>query len=81
MSIEQSPAKTNIYKIKIEGILDENWSDWFDGFSINHAGENETILVGAVCDQSALHGLLAKIRDLGLTLVSIESLQAEGKNE
>ena len=49
----------------------KKWSDWFDGFTITPQ-EDETILVGSVSDQGALHGLLAKIRDLGLILISIE---------
>ncbi len=59
------------YQIKVKGNLDPSWSDWFDGFSITAQGD-ETILIGVVCDQSALHGILAKINDLGLTIVSVE---------
>jgi hypothetical protein len=59
------------YRIRIQGILDQRWSDWFDGFTITVQG-NETVLVGVVVDQSALHGILAKINDLGLPIVSVE---------
>jgi len=70
------------YQIRLKGTLDSSWSDWFDGFSIN-AQRDETILIGVVCDQSALHGILAKINDLGLPIVSVErisQLENEGMN-
>ena len=76
MNNNQQIDNPEIYQIKIKGLLDEKWSDWFDGFTITP--QEETILVGPVSDQGALHGLLAKIRDLGLTLVSVECLP-EGK--
>jgi len=66
------------YQIRLKGSLDSSWSDWFDGFSITVQGD-ETILVGVVCDQSALHGILAKINDLGLPIVSIEKISQTGK--
>ena len=66
---EQSAA----YKIRVKGILDSTWSDWFGGFSITVQG-NETTLVGRVIDQAALHGMLAKINDLGLSLISVSRL-------
>jgi hypothetical protein len=81
MSEEQSFEKTETYQIIIKGLLDEKWSDWFDGFTITYQGENETILVGPVPDQSALHGLLAKIRDLGLSLQLVECLTSEKNQE
>ena len=61
------------YEIRVQGSLGPEWSNWFDGFTITAAGD-ETTLVGQVADQPALHGLLAKIRDLGLTLVGVERL-------
>ena len=64
-----------VYEITIEGRLDEQWSDWFDGMVITcHPAERDhivTILTGPVVDQAALHGLLIKIRDLNLELVSV----------
>jgi hypothetical protein len=74
MSNERSISEEEIYHIRIKGYLDEKWSDWFDGFTITHPGESETLLSGSVSDQSALHGILAKIRDLGLTLISVEQI-------
>ena len=61
------------YEIHVKGILDFSWSDWFGGFEIT-VQENETILVGRVSDQAALHGILAKINDLGLSLISVNRL-------
>ena len=61
-----------IYHIRVKGTLDPMWSDWFDGFSITSPEKHQTLLSGPVVDQAALHGLLAKINDLGLPLLSIE---------
>jgi hypothetical protein len=61
------------YQIRLKGTLDSSWSEWFDGFTITIQGD-ETILIGIVRDQSALHGILAKINDLGLPIVSVEKI-------
>lgn len=61
------------YRIRLRGHLDTCWSDWFDGFSISYPAQGETLLRGTVADQAALHGLLAKVRDLGLVLLAVES--------
>jgi len=74
-------SKPNIYHIRVNGILDEKWSDWFDGFTITPQADDETLLVGPVPDQSALHGLLAKIRDLGLPLSSVQRVEAASLTE
>jgi hypothetical protein len=60
------------YRIKLTGILDSKWSDWFSGFTITALDGNETLLVGTLADQSALLGLLTKIHDLGLPLLSVQ---------
>ena len=65
-----------IYRIRVEGRLDTNWSDWFNGLVIAPQADDETVLAGPVADQAALHGLLAKIRDLGLPLLSVERVEA-----
>ena len=67
-------GRRSTYKIRVKGSLGPEWAAWFDGFTITPQGDNETGLVGQVADQPALHGLLAKIRDLGLILISIERL-------
>jgi len=59
------------YQIRVKGLLDTKWASWFDGFSIEH-GSAETVLTGHVADQSTLHGILARIRDLGLTIMYIK---------
>lgn len=70
--------QTTIYQIKVKGKLNESWSEWFNGMTIayktNEDGVPVTILTGPVADQTALHGLLNKIRDLGLKLVSVEQI-------
>jgi len=60
-----------VYHIRVQGNLDQKWSDWFDGFMIASREDGETLLTGQLADQAALHGLLAKIRDLGLPLLSV----------
>ena len=62
------------YRIKLKGHLDHKWSDWFEQMAISHEGD-QTILTGPVADQAALHGLLIRIRDLNLTLLSVERLE------
>ena len=59
--------------IRIEGHLDQSWADWLDGFTLAHTEEGETILTGEVKDQAALYGLIAKLRDLGVKLISVNS--------
>jgi len=66
-----------VYQIRVSGVLDDRWSDWFDGFSFNKSSVNETVLTGCVTDQAALHGLLSKIRDIGLPLISVERIDDE----
>lgn len=65
--------QSTAYQIRLKGILDSSWSDWFNGFTITVQGD-ETVLIGVVCDQSALHGILTKINDLGLPIVSVEKI-------
>jgi hypothetical protein len=60
-----------VYTIKVEGCLDKKWADWFEGMEMNYEGE-VTVLKGPVADQAALHGLLARVRDLNLVLLSVE---------
>ena len=68
--------ESEIYQIIVSGLMDETWSDWFDGFSISPLGQEQTILVGPIRDQADLHGLLARCRDLGLAIISINRLNA-----
>jgi len=67
-------------EIRVKGQLDQHWSDWFDDLTVTHTDQNETVLTGPVVDQAALHGLLAKLRDLGLPIVSV-NLSEEADQE
>ena len=62
------------YEIRVEGILDECWSGWFDGLQVMSQPDGVTVIAGPVTDQAALHGLLAKVRDLGRPLISVRRL-------
>jgi hypothetical protein len=64
------------YEIRLKGQLDERWAEWFDGLTISPADNGDTLLAGPVVDQAALHGLLRKVRDLGLPLVSVMHTQS-----
>lgn len=61
----------SVYQIRVEGYLDGRWSHWFDDLRLTHHRDGTTTLFGTVADQAALHGLLAKVRDLNLTLISV----------
>ncbi len=63
------------YEIRIMGHLDDRWADWFEGMTITLESNGETRLTGAVIDQSTLHGLLKKVRDLGMPLVSVNRIE------
>jgi len=68
---QQQSVRHNLFEIEVKGILDEKWSDWFDGLSVTYLDNKNTLLRGHIQDQSALHGILSKIRDLGLTLIRL----------
>jgi hypothetical protein len=66
------PTSPEIYRIRVRGQLDRGtWSQWFDGMTVTVNGSGQTVLTGPVADQAALHGLLTKVRDLGLPLISV----------
>src|SRR5512136_2384481 len=65
------------YRIRIQGTIDQTWSDWFGGFTITRQN-SETVLEGEVNHQAALHGILTKINDLGLTIISVERRTPKG---
>ena len=62
-----------VYEVRVKGHLGGRWSEWFDGFEITNLYNGEAILSGEIMDQAALHGVLAKVRDLGLPLVAVTS--------
>lgn len=65
------PGQPVIYQIRITGHLGRQWKEWFGGLSITLEDNGDTLLTGAVVDQAALHGLLKKVRDLGMPLISV----------
>jgi hypothetical protein len=67
-------SQSPVYEIRIKGHLDAQWTDWFDGLTITLEEDGDTLLTGPVTDQAALHGLLKKVRDLGLPLVSVNQV-------
>jgi hypothetical protein len=73
----RGPDRPDIYQIILQGHLSRQWSDWFEGFTITLDERGQTILVGPVPDQPALHGLLKKIRDLGIPLISVNRLDPD----
>jgi hypothetical protein len=69
------PDQPAVYQIKIKGHLGREWTDWFEGLAITLEDNGETLLTGTVVDQAALHGLLKKVRDLGMPLVSVNLVE------
>ena len=64
------------YEIRVKAVLDARWSAWFDGLQVSSSDRAETTITGRVADQAALHGLLAKVRDLGLELLEVRRTDA-----
>jgi hypothetical protein len=63
------------YEIRVKGHLDSRWAAWFDGLSLTNSSDGTTLICGPVADQAALHGLLQKVRDMGLPLISVTQVQ------
>ena len=74
---DDRPAPPERYEIRVKGVLDSRWSTWFDDLRITNDQPDQTTLAGPVADQAALHGLLAKIRDLNLPLLSVRRLDPD----
>ena len=75
--IEPKPTlgQTVIYQIRIIGHLGSQWTDWFEGLTVTLEEDGNTVLTGPVIDQAALHGLLKKVRDLGMPLISVSPIE------
>ena len=76
MTMSQNGPRCKIYEIKLKGHLNESWADWFDGLTFSHESDGTTTLTGEIVDQAALHGLLKKVRDLGLPLISVNQIES-----
>ena len=68
---------TGRYEIRIQGQLHARWAAWFDGWSLTDENEGTTVISGSVIDQAALHGLLQKVRDIGLPLISVQQIERD----
>ena len=77
MNSRPAPPPPGNYELRIDGHLDEHWSAWFGGLTLTHDDDGITTLVGPVTDQAELHGLLTKVRDLGVTLLSVKAIDAD----
>jgi hypothetical protein len=69
------------YEIRVHGVLDHHWSSWFDGLQVSSDAPGQTLITGPIVDQAALHGLLAKVRDLGLPLLSVRQFSPGHESE
>lgn len=80
MGIVDKATQSTIYRIRVKDHLDSHWEHWFDGMMITHTDDGQTLLSGAVVDQCALHGVLEKIRNLNLTLISVQKVDTDEEN-
>jgi len=72
---KSDPSQPMVYQIRIKGHLGRQWTDWFEGLTITLEEDGETLLTGPVVDDAALHGLLKKVRDLGMPLLSVNRVE------
>jgi hypothetical protein len=74
---QHHPGQPLVYQIRVKSHLGADWTDWFEGLTITREENGDTLLTGTVVDQSALHGLLKKVRDLGMPLLSVNPVEPE----
>jgi len=79
--IDTQKSNAKVYEIRIKGHLDARWVKWFDGLTITLDENGNTLLSGPVADQAALHGILKKVRDVGLPLLSVNSVEPDTKED
>ncbi len=72
---KNDPSQPVVYQIRIKGHLGRQWTDWFEGMAITLEEDGDTLLTGPVIDQAALHGLMKKVRDLGMPLISVSPVE------
>jgi hypothetical protein len=75
LETEPDPGEPMVYEIRLKGHLGREWTDWFDGMTITLEDNGDTVLTGPVVDQATLHGLLKKVRDLGMPLISVSPIK------
>jgi hypothetical protein len=75
LNSKSDPGQPMIYQVRIEGHPGHHWADWFEGLTITALDNGQTLLTGPVVDQAALHGLLRKVRNLGMPLISVTRLR------
>jgi hypothetical protein len=78
--LNRKGGKVSVYEIRVRGHLDGRWSEWFDGLTITNLEDGDAVLSGEIVDQSALHGVLNKVRDLGVPLVAVRSAGPVGQD-
>ena len=74
---QTDPSQPQVYQIRIKGHLTSQWTDWFEGLAITLEDNGDTLLTGPVIDQATLHGLLKRVRDLGMPLVSVCPIESD----
>ena len=82
VNLNTEPDQSIIYQIRLKGCLPGQWSEWFGGMAVTLEESGDTLITGSVVDQAALHGLLKKVRDLGIPLISVNRIcEKDKKNE
>jgi len=79
--IDTQNSNAKVFEIRLKGHLEARWEQWFDGLTITLEENGNTLLSGPLADQAALHGILKKVRDLGLILLSVNSVEPDTKED
>jgi len=80
-TFDEKDNQQQCFEIRLKGHLDDRWSEWFDGLTITLQEDGDTLLIGQVIDQATLDGLLKKVRNLGITLVSVRPVEPESQTK